>query len=210
MKHIIPAGLILCIISISSCREKPASGPTMVNRQYTLPTGNPSATPASSVLPTGSSSAKLNPAHGQPGHRCDIAVGAPLPASGPAATPAAPTANLNTNTQPVAANTTPATSGKTGLNPPHGQPGHRCDIAVGAPLNSKPATTTSTPAAKPATVTNQTLSPDTLFAKGLNPAHGQPGHRCDIAVGQPLNKPAKADTIPTTIAAPEQQADGNN
>jgi len=25
------------------------------------------------------------------------------------------------------------------LNPAHGQPGHRCDIAVGAPLNSAPA-----------------------------------------------------------------------
>lgn len=30
--------------------------------------------------------------------------------------------------QPVAA----------GMNPAHGQPNHRCDIAVGAPLNSKP------------------------------------------------------------------------
>ena len=28
----------------------------------------------------------------------------------------------------------------TALNPPHGQPGHRCDILVGKPLNSKPAT----------------------------------------------------------------------
>ncbi|OYX80389.1 MAG: hypothetical protein B7Y83_18505 [Flavobacteriales bacterium 32-34-25] len=26
-----------------------------------------------------------------------------------------------------------------GMNPPHGEKGHRCDIAVGAPLNSKPA-----------------------------------------------------------------------
>jgi len=25
-----------------------------------------------------------------------------------------------------------------GVNPAHGQPNHRCDIAVGAPLNSKP------------------------------------------------------------------------
>ncbi len=209
MKHTIPAGLILCIISISSCREKPASGPTMVNRQYTLPTGNPSATPASSVLPAGNSSAKLNPAHGQPGHRCDIAVGAPLPASGPAATPAVPTANLNTNSQPAAGNTTPVGSNKPGLNPAHGQPGHRCDIAVGAPLDSKPATTSNS-STKPATATTSALPTDTLFAKGLNPAHGQPGHRCDIAVGAPLNKPAKADTIPSTIAAPEQQADGGN
>jgi hypothetical protein len=39
-----------------------------------------------------------------------------------------------------------------GMNPPHGEPGHRCDIAVGAPLNSKPAapttvTTSNAPAA---------------------------------------------------------------
>ena len=27
-----------------------------------------------------------------------------------------------------------------GMNPPHGQPGHRCDIAVGAPLASAPPT----------------------------------------------------------------------
>jgi hypothetical protein len=27
-------------------------------------------------------------------------------------------------------------------NPAHGQPSHRCDIPVGAPLNSPPATTT--------------------------------------------------------------------
>jgi hypothetical protein len=31
------------------------------------------------------------------------------------------------------------------MNPPHGQPGHRCDIPVGQPLNSKPA-----PAQQPA------------------------------------------------------------
>ena len=23
-------------------------------------------------------------------------------------------------------------------------------------------------------------------AEGMNPAHGQPGHRCDVSVGQPL------------------------
>ena len=28
---------------------------------------------------------------------------------------------------------------KPGMNPPHGQAGHRCDLQVGAPLNSKPA-----------------------------------------------------------------------
>jgi hypothetical protein len=62
-----------------------------------------------------------------------------------------------------------------GLNPPHGTPGHRCELKVGEPLNSKPE----------AVVNNS----------GLNPAHGQPGHRCDIAVGAPLNsKPANSVT----------------
>src|SRR5690606_6869366 len=54
-----------------------------------------------------------------------------------------------------------------GINPPHGQPGHRCDIAVGAPLGG-----------------NSMLNNDASVT--LNPPHGQVGHRCDIAVGAPL------------------------
>ncbi|MDQ7959622.1 hypothetical protein [Flavobacterium lindanitolerans] len=85
-----------------------------------------------------------------------------------------------------------------GMNPPHGQPGHRCDIQVGAPLNSppgqKPAPTAVAqpqPVAQP-TVTPNKITPvnnaDVVTAPGMNPPHGQPGHRCDIAVGQPLPK----------------------
>jgi hypothetical protein len=74
--------------------------------------------------------AKLNPAHGQPGHRCDIAVGAPLDSKPAQITTQQPT--TVSTPQPVAQPTAP------GMNPPHGQPGHRCDIAVGAPLDSKP------------------------------------------------------------------------
>ncbi len=72
------------------------------------------------------------------------------------------------------------------LNPKHGSPGHRCDIAVGAPLNS-----TAQPAQQNAPVI-QTLpaQPKALPKSGgtvkLNPAHGQPGHDCAIAVGKPL------------------------
>jgi hypothetical protein len=93
---------------------------------------------------------------------------------------------------------TPAPAAPTakGMNPPHGQPGHRCEIAVGAPLNSKPVT------AKPAAATQtiqpaiaQQPAPVTPAAPGMNPAHGQPGHRCDIGVGAPLNSaPAKKDS----------------
>lgn len=82
------------------------------------------------------------------------------------------------------------------LNPEHGQPGHRCEIPVGAPLNSKPedfqnnGATQSQPAA-----TLPAGSPRieaTIPAGGgsstvkLNPAHGQPGHDCAVPVGQPL------------------------
>ncbi|WP_316826586.1 hypothetical protein [Pedobacter miscanthi] len=72
---------------------------------------------------------KLNPKHGEPGHRCDIAVGAPLDSK--------PT-QVVTTTQPAVTQVSGVKVGK-GLNPPHGQPNHRCDLAIGAPLNSKPA-----------------------------------------------------------------------
>jgi hypothetical protein len=72
----------------------------------------------------------LNPAHGQPGHDCAIPVGAPLNGSGTSSNGAqGQTINVNNN------NVTPIkASGGAGINPPHGQPGHRCDIKVGDPL----------------------------------------------------------------------------
>lgn len=97
-----------------------------------------------------------------------------------------------------------------GMNPPHGQPNHRCDIAVGAPLNSKPAPVATQPAAVNAQpqITMKEVPNTTKTAPGMNPPHGEPNHRCDIAVGAPLNsKPAAPSTVtttaaPTTIAAP--------
>jgi hypothetical protein len=100
----------------------------------------------------------------------------PVPgASQPAAVPATPA----TNSAPTAA-----------LNPAHGAPGHRCDIPVGAPLNSPPgnAPATSTSPA-PALVQMQapTLPQQPVNGNArLNPAHGQPGHDCSVPVGQPL------------------------
>ncbi len=82
-----------------------------------------------------------------------------------------------------------------GMNPPHGEAGHRCDIAVGAPLNS-PATPTK-PTAKGAAGPSMNVSPVTTAStntavtptpEGMNPPHGQAGHRCDIAVGAELPK----------------------
>lgn len=99
-------------------------------------------------------------------------------------TPAQPSKPAATQTAPAANTTSMA------LNPAHGQPGHRCDIAVGAPLNSAPAATTPAAPTQTAPVVMPTQpAPATGTATGpLNPAHGQPGHRCDIAVGAPLPK----------------------
>lgn len=136
-------------------------------------------------------------------------------------TPAAPTQQVPT--QPVAAptttmTTTPVQTGKVaaGTNPPHGQPNHRCDIPVGAPLNSPPGKTAAQPAmtinpsqatqqATRITPANAPTTPAILnqgqavaTAPGMNPPHGQAGHRCDIAVGAPLNSPAKAPEVKKT------------
>ncbi len=165
---------------------------------------------AGGTLP-GNDNSKLNPAHGQPGHRCEIAVGAPLD-SKPAdrnQTQIQPTVAAN-QIIPVA-NATPVPKNMAaGMNPDHGQPNHRCDIAVGAPLNSKPTINTAAnsnikPLAPPAVVA---APPVQKVTPGMNPAHGQPNHRCDIAVGEPLNskpaltsskqiatEPAKADSV---------------
>ena len=141
----------------------------------------------------------INPPHGQPGHRCEIPVGAPLN-SQPAKT-----------TQQAESNTISSTNnaGVT-INPPHGEPGHRCEIPVGAPLNSQPTNTTQQVTSIPSpsansdvNLANNPMAPTIENAQRLNstqprsttttqnsgrinPPHGQPGHRCDIPVGSPL------------------------
>ncbi len=89
---------------------------------------------------------------------------------------------------PVASTTSGATA--TGMNPEHGKPGHRCDISVGAPLNSPPGNAqapavTNAPAPTITQTPPPTSAPVPANAK-LNPAHGQPGHDCKVPVGQPL------------------------
>jgi hypothetical protein len=96
------------------------------------------------------------------------------------------------------------------LNPPHGQPGHRCEIPVGSPLNAPAvksvpeSTANETKVSAPTLSTNpmaptlqnanrtnpsqarSTAAPETGPKPANNPPHGQPWHRCDIAVGSPL------------------------
>ncbi len=174
-----------------------------------------SNTAAATSNSTQTTTGGINPAHGQPGHRCDVAVGAPLNSK-----PNSQTTQVVPSGQPIqiqnqtVATTQPAKTAK-GMNPPHGQPGHRCDIAVGAPLNSKPTSPTAskdnglgmtvTPAnissegkiapqnnTTPALLSTENSS-TTTTAPGMNPAHGQPGHRCDIPVGSSLSQEKKTE-----------------
>ncbi len=168
----------------------------------------PGETPVAAPVtpaPAAASAPRLNPPHGQPGHDCAVAVGAPLPAaSSPSIQPRPLQAPL-----PSAAPALAPTA--KGMNPPHGQPGHRCDIPVGSPLSSAPATPSpvqsvlnTTPAATtmPVTTPSLTTTPQvttpvmaamgsaaaTETKPGMNPPHGQPGHDCAIPVGAPLKK----------------------
>lgn len=85
-------------------------------------------TSGNEAMSTTDNSPKLNPAHGQPGHRCDIQVGQPLP------TGSSPVNNTS-KSSPVINSSGNNSSNSGNVNPAHGQPGHRCDIPVGAPLN---------------------------------------------------------------------------
>lgn len=152
-----------CIMMVSCANEKKntpdirdAATNQVTAPDPTLSTQNTISSPVSTppaVIPSAPAAAAgaLNPAHGQPGHRCDIAVGAPLNSPpNPGKTPApigtanaplgtaapsfTPPPVLGKASTPVPAAGTAATTTAPGMNPPHGQPGHDCSIAVGAPL----------------------------------------------------------------------------
>lgn len=123
-------------VSTSQNVSVPAAAPQNINVTPQVVTSQQNV----SVVPTAPG---MNPPHGQPNHRCEIPVGAPLSTPVQNAAPQtsvlpqtvapAPTQALNPMPQPSAAPVATAP----GMNPPHGEPGHRCDIPVGAPLNSK-------------------------------------------------------------------------
>ena len=152
----------------------------MAQAQQPVTQAQPVAVNVPATATENSSGKNLNPKHGEPGHRCDIAVGAPLdskPVQAAQAITGKPVVTQTINTKVAK-----------GMNPPHGQPNHRCDIAVGAPLTSKPlkpATTVSTPQTTTAPAPVKTAENQT--GAKLNPKHGDAGHRCDIAVGAPLS-----------------------
>jgi len=119
----------------------------------------------------------------------------PAKTSAPSTTPTGavtPMATPAGTQQSVTAPATQAAKTAAMLNPAHGEPGHRCDIAVGAPLDSPPAAPTQpssggtvSPEVRKMQQTNP--SQPTPTAAGMNPPHGEPGHKCEIPVGAPLN-----------------------
>lgn len=117
---------------LSAIETATASGAASAPETYTT-------APAQQVQATG---VRLNPPHGEPGHICEIAVGAPLPTEEgilPAPveiaperpTPISPGATSVLN---MPLNTMVNSGPKPRFNPPHGQPWHTCDLEVGAPL----------------------------------------------------------------------------
>jgi len=235
-KYILVIGLYTA--AITSCNSgidqnakpvtsvQPASSLINLPATDATPLVNPIDTNKPSVITSVSNpaTAALNPAHGQPGHKCDVTEGAAL--SIPATNKSL--SNLITNTTPTTLqpqNPTlnnlqsqlPTSTLKTtgAVNPAHGQPGHRCDLTVGAPLSSAANTgittaNTSTPPAiqpqNPITTNSQPqlTIPSSKSTAGLNPAHGQPGHRCDLTVGAPLTNKETSSITPTIISSTSQ------
>ena len=113
-----------------------------------------------------------------------------VPGNQPIAMPAQPVTVNNPAAQQIQPQ---ATTTAPGMNPPHGQPNHRCDIAVGAPLNSPPGKNPAqaqaqAPVQAQPQMQPQASAPAVATAPGMNPPHGQPGHKCEVAVGAPLPK----------------------
>ncbi|SFF87929.1 MULTISPECIES: hypothetical protein [Salegentibacter] len=68
------------------------------------------------------------------------------------------------------------------VNPPHGEPGHRCDMPVGASLSGASNNTNA------GSGSEMTTSPIRLkdSKPSKNPPHGEPYHDCSIPVGADL------------------------
>lgn len=133
---------ITLITILLSCNNSEGEGNVQLNQS--APPIQTVGTPAPTVADTNKVSttqpqqttAALNPAHGMPGHRCDIAVGAPLNSPANANGPAPVQIQTPPTNAPVMQQA-PANAAGVRLNPPHGQPGHDCTIEVGKPLRQQ-------------------------------------------------------------------------
>lgn len=162
MKPILITSAFLVTALFTSCKKElvpqessetpvtETAAPETQNMDQNIEVQNPNQQAVQAPTPVQTQAAPtaagMNPPHGQPNHRCDIAVGAPLSSpKGAMPTAPAPTMSPTPAAKPAAipqgkASITPVdmasgtTATKPGMNPPHGQAGHLCEIAVGAPL----------------------------------------------------------------------------
>ena len=170
-------GSSLFFTSCKKTEEAPAPNEqkteTTAETPATNDVSNVTTTPAPAATQTATPAGqppKLNPPHGQPFHKCEIAVGAPLDGSAAA---------QGTTPVPVQQNT-PKSFFKTVQAEQQANP---TQPIVNAPQPTQP--TQQTLRAKP-TATSATTTNTTGPKPKNNPAHGQPHHRCDIKVGDPL------------------------
>ena len=121
----------------ASCADEPTTATKAVTPTDGTVTVTPAPTPSSEVQPATAAVSDPNPAHGEPGHRCEIPVGASLstaPAPGAAPAPAMQQPAITTTIPGGATVGSTGTATTPGMNPPHGQPGHDCAVPVGSPL----------------------------------------------------------------------------
>jgi hypothetical protein len=104
---------VVGLTAFTSCKDEEKTPETTPNTQMSGNTSGSAETP------------DVNPPHGEPGHRCDMPVGASLKGGNTA------------NSQPEM-NTSPirVEQDKPAKNPPHGEPYHDCSIPVGEDLKS--------------------------------------------------------------------------
>jgi len=116
--------------------------------------------------------------------------------NGPSAMPALPPSNA---TSPSGA-ANDGTNASIRLNPPHGEPGHVCEIPVGEPLDGSGAVGSDAGATQNIQMgTGMNMAPQTMTIPStqgtptqgggsgrINPPHGEPGHVCEVPVGEPL------------------------
>ena len=188
MKNILSA-LVLASVLFVSCKKEEAAVTPEANKEESVfsdsfsgpvdtaavpvatattpavtTTGNPTmmTTTQTATVPAPAPVAKgMNPAHGQPGHRCEIPVGAPL------------------NSAPGKANVQQVKPNSTTLSSANLTPGT---------VTSNGATITTTHNATPSATPSPAPITPTVTAPGMNPPHGQEGHDCAVAVGAPLPK----------------------
>jgi hypothetical protein len=139
--------LTACNSGIDHSEEKAAAMPAQTVQQPATPTPG-------TTTPTTGTTAALNPAHGQPGHNCDLPVGAPLNAA------------VSGGTVPAQGSIAPIT----------------------LPSNSAPAGGAAAQQVQMTPANPAQALPSSGATARLNPAHGQPGHDCNIPVGQPLRQ----------------------